>query len=234
MSQISISQELADKGLNLQAAFNITDLPAHIVEGLTGHCPDAASYNQVLLLAHGGTQLWRSVQASGIASDHFVDDFSVSVMEAFLNKEHPGSRFTVLYPGPAPIGLRDLGVLAGWHHATPFRVGIHPDWGSWFAYRLVVLADTDYAPTVVPETSSPCDNCVDKPCIDVCPAKAVADDDLNLDQCLDYRLSEDTVCADKCLSRLACPVAHEHRYTPEQMAYHYGRSLAVIRNWKRG
>ena len=31
------------------------------------------------------------------------------------------------------------------------------------------------------------------------------------------------------MSRLACPVAPEHRYEPDQLNYHYSYSLATIR-----
>jgi epoxyqueuosine reductase len=31
------------------------------------------------------------------------------------------------------------------------------------------------------------------------------------------------------LARLACPIAPEHQYDLEQVQYHYGRSLQMIR-----
>ena len=224
---------LADKGLNLQAAFDLSTLPDDIVQGLADHCQDPGAYRQLLLIGHGGRQLWQGVQQAGSNTDNPVDDYTVAKMEEFLGRECPGAQCTFLYPGPAPIGLRALGALAGWHHASPFRVGIHAHWGTWFAYRAVVLTTTDFKPTVVPDQPSPCDDCDAKPCIPVCPAKAVAGDELDLDKCLDYRLGEKTFCADKCLSRLACPVGAEHRYSKDQMGYHYGRSLQVVRAWDR-
>jgi epoxyqueuosine reductase len=227
------SRVLADAGLNMQAAFNIADLPEKIALSLAGHVANLGDYTQLLLIAHGGKRMWEGVTKSGMTSEHPVDDYSVRTVRQIMESEYPQIKAEFIYPGDALIGLRDLGGLAGWHHASPFRVGIHVEWGTWFAYRTVVLTDTNFTPTPSSSGPSPCDSCSDKPCIAVCPAKAVAEDDLNLEQCLDYRLQQNTNCADKCLSRLACPVGSEHRYVKEQLNYHYGRSLTVIRDYKR-
>ena len=45
--------------------------------------------------------------------------------------------------------------------------------------------------------------------------------------CVDYRVAENT-CRDTCLARQACPVGPDHRYSREQMGYHYRISLRTI------
>ena len=74
----------------------------------------------------------------------------------------------------------------------------------------------------------PCDTCEDKPCIAVCPAKALNQGDLNLPACLDYRLESHSRCKSQCLSRIICPIAKEHRYSQEQINYHYAISMKMI------
>ena len=37
----------------------------------------------------------------------------------------------------------------------------------------------------------------------------------------------------RCVAREACPMGVEHRYDAEQMAHHYGASLATIRRYQR-
>jgi hypothetical protein len=51
--------------------------------------------------------------------------------------------------------------------------------------------------------------------------------------CIDFRLQEKSACQDRCLSRLACLVAPEHRYEPDQLRYHYTHSLANLRQYYR-
>ena len=43
-------------------------------------------------------------------------------------------------PGPLRTGLQQLGALVGWHQASRLMIGIDPEWGTWFAYRALVVA----------------------------------------------------------------------------------------------
>ena len=67
------------------------------------------------------------------------------------------------------------------------------------------------------------------------PAGAGAKAGFDWQGCVNYRVSENT-CRNTCLARMACPVGPEHRYTEDQMAYHYGVSLRSIlaEGWARG
>ena len=52
---------------------------------------------------------------------------------------------------------------------TPaLQVGINQDWGSWFAYRVALLADTATGHQK-PGTVLSCQGCAGKPCIMACP-----------------------------------------------------------------
>ena len=73
-----------------------------------------------------------------------------------------------------------------------------------------------------------CNQCSDAPCITICPADALSGHDASLKACLDYRLTSDSRCKDRCFSRLACPVAAEHKYSMAQLNYHYLRSMQTI------
>ena len=224
---------LSDAGLNLQAVFDIEDLPNEINDVLHLQCDDFPSLTQLLLIGHGGPTLWENIERSGFHSDDPVDDYTVETISRYFDEYLPGHAMHFVYPSPAPIGLRDLGMLAGWHHNSPFRVGVNSEWGPWFAYRAVVLTDTDFDITPTIEAASPCVKCPDKPCITACPAGALLGGDLNLDKCVEFRILEDSPCEDTCLARESCPVGSEHRYSDAQIYYHYGRSMDTIRNWKR-
>lgn len=218
---------LADAGLNRQHVFALAALPPALLAPLG----DIAGFQQLVLLGHGGRRLWDCVQQAGLASEHPIDDYCVATVDRCFAQYLPGRRYRIVYPGDAPIGLQTLGGLAGWHHPSPFMVGIDPEFGSWSAYRAVVLAATDFCPSPVVDRSHPCRSCSGRPCIAACPAGALADGRFALDKCSRYRLLPDSPCADGCLARQACPVGAEHRYDDAQIRHSYARSLRMLQRY---
>jgi epoxyqueuosine reductase len=218
--------ELNAQGLNLQAVFNVAELPHDVVAALP--LAQEAPYRQLLLIGHRGGLLWQQLNAAGMEGEHPIDSFSRAHISAWLERWQPDSRYCFVYPGPTSVGLQRLGSLAGWHHPSPFMVGIHAGWGSWFAYRAVVLADTHLASTAPLASASPCDSCASRVCVSQCPAQALTNG-FNLAACLDYRRQPDSACQDRCMARNSCPVGEENRYSDAQISYHYGRSMKLIR-----
>lgn len=219
----------------MQAVFDLAALPDELRNSLAVTVPEFSRFRQLILIGHGGTQMWHALQASELCdAPDPVDSFSLDVVHQWLAAISPSATFEIVYPASDRlVALQQLGALAGWHFASPFRIGINRQWGSWFAYRVALLIDTEL-PVTEPETwGSPCDDCVGRPCIQACPAEAVADEKNMLSRCVGYRLEQESVCSLQCLSRLACPVAKEHRYSQEQIDYHYGQSLQTIRRWKQ-
>ncbi|MDH3325102.1 MAG: hypothetical protein OEM38_00120 [Gammaproteobacteria bacterium] len=218
------------RGLNMQAVFNLSDLPQDVLQSLGGS-ESLLLYRQLILIAHGGRDMWRCLQASGMKTENPVDDFSVSTVNSFFTQNFPNSKYELRYPDDRPIGLQRLGDLAGWHHASPMKVGINSQWGSWYAYRAVVLADTHFTETKKMKSGSPCDTCLSKDCVKSCPAGALANSEFSLNTCVEYRKRIDSVCRNQCVARIRCPVAVEHRYTEEQIHYHYSVSMKTIEQY---
>lgn len=217
--------ELDRAGLNLQAVFDLARLP----EDLRGRLPDtAAAFRQLILIGNAGPALWRALCAEGRHDADPIDDFSIRTVARWFAQHCHGHHSHRLYPGNAPVDLQALGRLAGWHHPSPFKIGIHPDRGTWFAYRVALLADTDLPPTTAPATASPCPRCTDTPCITACPAGAMAGGSFALDACIGYRRLRGSRCATTCLARLACPVGAAHRYDTAQIHHGYTHSLRMI------
>lgn len=212
-------------GLNLRAVFAIDQLPAELVADLRQRFDPAARFRQLILLGHGGTTLWAAMKAAAIASANPIDDFSVRTVDQWFAAELPDHTCRILYPGGNPPGLQMLGQLAGWHHASPFMVGINDLWGSWYAYRVLLLADTDLAPTPPLVMPSPCTQCTEQPCRPACPAGALPAEGFVLQKCLAYRRQPTSACRTTCLARLACPVGAQHRYCAEQIRHSYSISL---------
>lgn len=227
------SATLNDAGLNCHAVFDIAALPPALRAQLFESCPPAAGFKQLILIGHGGRTFWQALQASGRELvrnevDHPVDDFTVATVQEFLHTEFAGVGYEIVYPGSYTVGLQALGQLAGWHHPSPFMVGINASFGSWFAYRALVLANTDLPVSTPVASDSPCASCSAQPCVRKCPAQALDGGQFHLQKCLSYRRQAGSACKKTCIARVSCPVAGEHRYTTEQMHYHYGRSMKVI------
>lgn len=224
--------ELDRVGLNLQAVFNVDTLPTMIRAQLRQGMKDGQDFRQLILIGNAGSALWSAVRAAGIDSADPIDDFSVQTVSRWFNTCFGNCGHQRIYPGNTAVGLQTLGSLAGWHHASPFKVGINQDWGTWFAYRVALLANTALPVTQARHTVSPCDTCRDKPCIPACPAQAMASGDFDLDRCIDYRRQPGSRCAASCVARLSCPVGSSHRYNPEQIAHGYANSLTMIERYR--
>lgn len=222
---------LARAGLNRQAVFDIDDLPGEVVRQIGEACPPGAAFRQLILIGHAGRKLWQAVTEAGMDTDNPIDDFTVRTVEQWFAACQPRNRYAILYPGEIAIGLQRLGRLAGWHHPSPFMIGIDREWGTWYAYRAVLLADTRFAPTRPQASRSPCAECGHRLCIAACPAAAMAGGGFDLAKCAAYRRAEGSSCRHTCLARVSCPVGSEHRYGEEQIRHTYSISLKFIERY---
>ena len=219
---------LDQAGLNLQAVFNLDGLPDELVSALRQRFDPENRYRQLILIGHAGKALWQAVKRDGVKSENPIDDFSVRAVEQWFDREFSGCAHEIVYPGEIPVGLQALGTLAGWHHPSPLKVGIHQHWGTWYAYRVVLLAASDFSPSQPESGSAPCDACPGKACISSCPAGALDEGALRLEKCVAYRKSASSLCKTTCIARCSCPVGSEHRYDDEQIRHTYTISMQAI------
>jgi len=237
MNEAKLSQGvefLAEQGLNLLAVLSCETLPDNVSQTLLAGDIPLHDYRSMVLIGHGGRRLWQALTDFGMQTADPVDHFSLVMTRRFVDEFLDSSPALMLYPAGYTIPLQQLGALAGWHHPSPLGLGINETYGVWFAYRAAFLTTLPLPAIQNPKTTSPCDTCRDKPCIGACPAQAVQGvGQFKVSACVDFRLQEQSICQDRCLSRLACPVAPEHRYEPAQLHYHYTHSLASIRRYYR-
>ncbi|GAB3552736.1 hypothetical protein GCM10027343_38650 [Noviherbaspirillum agri] len=215
-------------GLNRHAVFNLDALPEDVIAQVRTSCASPRAYRQLILIGHAGRTLWDSVTASGIRSDDPIDDFSTQVVRQWFAQHHSCNEYEILYPGAHAVGLQRLGMLAGWHHASPFMVGIDKSWGTWYAYRVLIVADTRFAPTPPVQDEHPCQPCAHKVCITSCPARAMDQGRFDLGKCVGYRKQDGSRCRTTCLARVSCPVGVEHRYCDAQIHHTYLGSMRAI------
>ncbi|MFM2263041.1 MAG: hypothetical protein RI959_1717 [Pseudomonadota bacterium] len=224
---------LAAQGLNLHAVFDLNTLPAEVLASLNLSGSDVGRFTQLILLGHAGRDFWGALKRRGLHGSDPVDTFVGECVQALMAGPLADHSWRQVFPGPQAVNLQKLGLLAGWHQRSPLGLGVDAEWGSWFAYRAVVLARTHLPATPKRALTSPCLTCVDQPCISACPAGALACDQPSpwrLQTCLTHRLQPASGCQDRCSARNACPVGEASRYSDEQVAYHCLHSLAAIRS----
>ena len=224
---------LLDTGLNLHCVLDLAALPTKISSQLAALTPDFAAMRQVIIIGHGGPGLWDAVtDGRAVGEIDGADPIDTNSRQSVADFFH-GYQFHCLYPGDAAVNLQWFGEYAGWHHTTPFRIGINAAFGTWFAYRALVIANTRFALSKKSATQHPCTGCTTKACMAACPVARPGADAIDLNDCLGYRLSENSPCAQTCLAREACPVAPRQRYSTAQLAYHYNESLIYLKRHRR-
>ena len=226
------SDFLAEGGLNLLAVFDCAELQQPVAQVMVDCGVPLADYRRLVLIGHGGRRMWEALQERGMETADPVDHYSTTLTRQFMAEYLDDAPYLWLYPGTEYIiPLQQLGEAAGWSHPSPLGSSISPVFGVWFAYRAAFLIDADLPPVGERPSKSPCDSCLDKPCIQTCPVGAVRQESFDIEGCVGNRLRSGSPCADRCLARMACPYFPEHRYTLPQIHYHYGRSLDALRKW---
>ena len=226
-------QPLLDAGFPLVAVLDCRALPAGISRYFDRAGIDLAAWPRLLLVGNAGARFWEAYAAFGARTADPVDHYSRSVVGAFMARTAPRARLRWLYPlEEIVVPLQQLGALAGWSHPSPLGLGIHSEYGLWFAYRAALLTDAPLPLRAAPPAAPPCAACAGRPCLSACPAGAAGwETPFDVPACSAHRLAPGSGCADRCLARLACPVGRDQRYPEAQLRYHYLSSLETLRRW---
>ena len=109
------------------------------------------------------------------------------------------------------LPMQRLAVAAGLGTLAPTQLVIHPTYGPWFALRAVVALPG--TPASSPQPSPPC-HC-DHPCTNALATALAA---RGPDAWRAWLAVRD-----------ACPVGRAHRYSDDQLAYHYTKNRGLLR-----
>lgn len=225
-------ENLKNEGLNLFAILDIQRLPDQAVTLLSKLILPVSEQTRIILIGNGGRALWASIPPSQWLQADPIDQYSSAAAGRFAQQVLTQDNFQIIYPGITPVALQQLGTVAGWHTPSPLGIGINPQWGLWYAYRVAAITNDPLPEIWCPAPPSPCAACAEKPCLSVCPAGALsATSTIEMNMCAGYRLTPESSCADRCQARLSCPVATEQRYTLDQIQYHYRLSLETLRHY---
>lgn len=220
---------LSDAGLNLHGV-----VPRQTAQELASGLENLGEeFSTFLLVGSSGQSLWNAMQRGPASGPHPVDSHCFTALEAFrASAELQGLATKLIWHGGSehPFPVVKLGELLGWSQRSRMGIGIHPERGLWFAYRGVLAIHRDgstAAAALGPAElelgpNSPCVSCKDTPCITVCPTGAVGGPGgVDLRLCFEERERPEAPCGTRCLSRIACPVGSDHRYSLAQIAHHH-------------
>ncbi len=195
--------ELARAGLNVQAVAD-----GRAWSELLPGC------RSVVVFGSGGGLLWeRFLDWLGedprrlTEQDHPLDHF-VEQLVSGLDPAPVGRRWVFAAAGFEPrVGFQELARQANLAWDSRLFLLLHPSFGPWLGLRAACL--TTQALPISPSLGpSPCESCP-SPCISA----------FTWPLCALHR-ARTADCRDGCLSRQACPVGSEHRYTDLELLYH--------------
>jgi hypothetical protein len=217
-----IAESLEPHGLALRGGF-------HPAAGDGAPELGGRSCGTILLLGNLGGSLWPAFGASPERADgapHALDRWSRRIIDSLA----PGFGAKALFPfgGPPWLPFQRWALKADSVALSPLGILIHPDWGLWHAYR-GAFAFADRLALPLPERRpSPCDSCIDRPCLSRCPVGAFTPGHYDGDSCRRHVAAPSgQACREEgCLARLACPVGRIHAYPAAQMAFHMAAFLA--------
>jgi hypothetical protein len=198
-----------------------------------GRDADAASPKTVVLVGFVGSENWPAFAASPEANDgqpNPLDRWSTRIIAAIAGSLGA----TPLFPfdGPPFLPFQRWAQKAEPVYPSPLGILIHPDWGLWHAYR-GALAFADRIDLPPPDNRpSPCDSCVDRPCLTACPAGAFASTGYDVPACVSHIAAPvGAECMNNgCLARRACPIGAAYRHVPAQAEFHQRAFLVAQRS----
>jgi methylmalonic aciduria homocystinuria type C protein len=112
--------------------------------------------------------------------------------------------------GDRLVPMQRLAHLSGLAHLGPAQLNVHSEMGPWMALRAAILFDVPTEPSK--PAADLCTAC-DKPCLTA----------------LDHALTQNT-WRNWVAVRDACPLGKDHRYTEDQIRYHYEKDRTFLRS----
>jgi methylmalonic aciduria homocystinuria type C protein len=188
-----------------------------------------------LALILGNTRaLWPRL-ASALAADPAlasapdpVDRYCERVVRAALAGIDARWLVRFAHEPPPRVAIQRLAHVAGLAYLAPSHLSVHPVYGPWIALRAVVVIDVDGPPGPAPTLAPPCDcamHCA--PRFQAALARAGgAPGGAGAQVESDWRAW--------LAVRDACPIGRAHRYSEEQLRYHYTKDRRSLPGGNRG
>lgn len=178
----------------------------------------------VVLLGMKGMHSWAAFTSAREYADGAADPldrWSRRIISIIADRFHGTAYFP--FGGPPHVPFVAWALASGRAFTSPSQMLVHDEVGMLLSYRGALHIDADLFIPAPPRQASPCDSCVDRPCLSTCPAHALVDaGPYNLPACHDHlNTSEGADCMSRgCRARNACPLSAGADRAPGQNAHH--------------
>lgn len=174
----------------------------------------------LILIGNTGPDMWRAFANAMPDDPNPMNTWSKAIIDEIA--ADIGANAAYPFAGPPYFPFQRWAVKADTVFASPIGPLIHPIYGMWHAYRGALLFKETVDLPEMPNASSPCDTCTDKPCLSTCPVNAFSADGYDVPGCRSHiGSSEGRDClANGCLARRACPIGQDYIYAPAQAEFH--------------
>lgn len=189
-----------------------------------GTCPaeksDDVGTGTIVLLGPSEPGFWDHMSIQPEMADKAenpIDRWSERVISALATTCNGRALFPFGVP-PRPFITWALRSGRAW--ASPVGLLVHDEAGLMVSYRGAILV-----PEVLAQhqaSASPCDTCVDQPCLSACPVQALTAAGYDLSRCHTFLEQHDgAACMTTgCAVRRTCPISQTYGRQPEQSGYH--------------
>jgi hypothetical protein len=191
-----------------------------------------AGIETVVLVGFTGNREWPAFANSPEASDGLpdpLDRWSRRVIGGLANKL--GAMALFPFGGPPFLPFQRWAQKAEPVASSPLGILIHPDWGLWHAYRGALAFQERLELPPLDLRASPCEGCVEKPCLSACPVDAFSPAGYDVPACVAHISGPagGDCRSFGCRARRACPVGVEHQYGAGQTSFHLKAFLTAQR-----
>lgn len=172
----------------------------------------------IILIGNAGPRMFRRFMYDRHAADGELDSWC----RAMLGELAIELDADVLFPfDKPPLPFLTWARRSGQSHVSPLGLNIHPTYGLWHAYRGAFTFPVVFdIPSIT--AASPCESCVEKPCLSACPVNAFTPGTYDIEACVGHIAgSHGTDCmGGGCLARRACPIGRQFTYGEDQAQFH--------------
>jgi hypothetical protein len=192
--------------------------------------PAGGSIRTLVLLGWIGGGQWPYFAAAPEAADGVpnpLDRWSRRVIDA-LARDFGASAF---YPfgGPPYLPFQRWAQRGDNVSPSPIGIFVHPDHGLWHSYRGALGFDHELPLAERELRTSPCEGCMNRPCLSACPVSAFTPGHYDVERCAAHvKSTEGVECREGgCLARRSCWVAPDLAYGADEAGFYMKAFLAT-------
>lgn len=177
----------------------------------------------LVLVGNAGPVMWAAFARDRVSYAEHANPLDAWVRDRLTAIAHDLGA-TALFPfGGSPfLPFQRWAQKAEPVYSSPLGVLIHPDYGLWHAYRGAFAFDAVLDLPPPDARPSPCESCVEKPCLSTCPVTAFGVGGYDVPACVAHIATADgkDCMTLGCRARRACPVGENYVYGPSQAGFH--------------